>query len=385
MNKKLDKFKPGNNKTGKAKLKSVAAPKTSLKHRVKKLKQPIKSLKQYRDEKKGITTAVAVPYITNETVAEHREQVLKGARKYIYPLQHSKHKIVVISSTIFATLMIGLLAYSAVALYKFQDASTFIYRITQVVPFPVARIKGHFVSYENYLFELRHYKHYYVNQQKISFSSKEGKQQLDNYKQRALQDVIDNALVKQLAEKNGVSVTNRDVDEQIAIVRNQNRLGTSDEVFEDVLRDFWGWSINDFRRSLRDQILTRKVVSKLDTDAHDRAKEALAAIKNGANFADVAKTYSDDTATKDKGGDYGGAIDNSNRDIDARVTKAMFSLQPGQVSDIIDTGYSLEIVRLDKTEGDKAFASHIQIRFKDIETFLKPLRDNQKTSRYIKV
>lgn len=385
MSNKLDKFKPDNKKAGKAKFKSVAAPKTSLKHRVKKLRQPIKSLKQYRDEKKGITTAVAVPYITNETVAEHREQVLKGARKYIYPLQHSKHKIVVISSTIFATLVIGLLAYSAVALYKFQDASTFIYRITQIVPFPVARIKGHFVSYENYLFELRHYKHYYVNQQKISFSSKEGKQQLDNYKQRALQDVIDNALVKQLAEKNGVSVTNRDVDEQIAIVRNQNRLGTSDEVFEDVLRDFWGWSINDFRRSLRDQILTRKVVSKLDTDAHDRAKEALAAIKNGANFADVAKAYSDDTATKDKGGDYGGAIDNSNRDIDARVTKAMFSLQPGQVSDIIDTGYSLEIVRLDKTEGDKAFASHIQIRFKDIETFLKPLRDNQKTSRYIKV
>src|SRR5665811_1430574 len=35
-----------------------------------------------------------VPRITNETVAEHREAVLSGARKYIYPLQHSKRRIV---------------------------------------------------------------------------------------------------------------------------------------------------------------------------------------------------------------------------------------------------------------------------------------------------
>src|SRR5580692_3168737 len=38
--------------------------------------------------------------ITNETIAEHRESVLSGARKYIYPLQHSKRRILVVSSFI---------------------------------------------------------------------------------------------------------------------------------------------------------------------------------------------------------------------------------------------------------------------------------------------
>src|SRR5947207_5990262 len=41
-----------------------------------------------------------VPQITNETIAEHREDVLSGARKYIYPLAHSNHRIVVITSVL---------------------------------------------------------------------------------------------------------------------------------------------------------------------------------------------------------------------------------------------------------------------------------------------
>lgn len=46
-----------------------------------------------------------------------------------------------------------------------------MYRIAQIVPFPVARVKGvGFVSDESYLFELRHYIHYYETQQKTNLS-----------------------------------------------------------------------------------------------------------------------------------------------------------------------------------------------------------------------
>ncbi|MDB5183080.1 MAG: Peptidylprolyl isomerase [Candidatus Saccharibacteria bacterium] len=366
-------------------LKKIKLKKPDLKQgiqHVKKLRNPIKNVKAYRTNRTNVTAKAVVPFITNETVAEHREEVLKGARKYIYPLQHSKHKIVVISSSIFATMVVGLFAYGAVSLYKLQSTSTFVYRITQVVPFPVARVHGNMVSYESYLFELRHYMHYYETQQKLSFQTKEGKQQLQAYKQRALQTVIDDAYVKQLAEKNKVSVTNREVDQEIAIVKAQNRLGTSDQVFEDVLRDFWGWSLNDFKRSLRQQLLARKVVSKLDTAAHTKATAALAELNSGAVFGDVAKKYSNDTAAN---GDYASLIDRSNRDVDARVTAALFALKPGQTSGIIDTGYSLEIVKLTGIEGGKAHASHIQINLKNLKDFLDPIKAKQKAHRYIKV
>ena len=62
-----------------------------------------------------------VPRITNETIAEHREDVLKGARKFIYPLAHSKHRIVLITSTLVIAGIITLLTYCSLGLYKYYQ------------------------------------------------------------------------------------------------------------------------------------------------------------------------------------------------------------------------------------------------------------------------
>ena len=154
-------------------------------NKLKKLRQDHKERKIAKQE-----ASSQLPRITNETVAEHREEVLSGARKYIYPLQHSKHKIVIITTTLFVAVFLSFTTYCVVSLYKLQDTSTFLYRVTQVVPFPIARSGRHFVSYESYLFELRHYMHYYETQQKIGFDTESGKQQLDDYKRRSLDKVI---------------------------------------------------------------------------------------------------------------------------------------------------------------------------------------------------
>src|SRR5882757_7659075 len=56
-----------------------------------------------------------VPKITNETIAEHREDVLKGARKYKYPLQHSKHRIIIISTVLLCVAVVGFFAYTGLS------------------------------------------------------------------------------------------------------------------------------------------------------------------------------------------------------------------------------------------------------------------------------
>jgi parvulin-like peptidyl-prolyl isomerase len=354
-----------------------------MKKRLKKLKDSAKKPFHKLRRKKDITEDAKVPYITNDTIAEHREEVLAGARKYIYPLQHSKHRVVILSSIIFGISLIAFISYSVLSLYRFENTSTFMYRITQIAPYPVARVQGQFVTYENYLFELRHYMHYYETQQKLSFDTEEGKRQLEDFKQQAMDRVVNDAYVKYLAKKNDITVTNQEVDQEIAIVRDQNRLGTSDQVFEDVLRDFWGWSVNDFRRSLRQQLLARKVASKLDGEAQAEANSALSELKSGADFAEVAKKYSDDEATIEGGGDYGIAVDAANRDIPAKVTNAIFSQAAGQYSQIIDTGYSLEIVKTLSIEGNKARAAHIQIDFKDIQEYISPLKQQSPPKMYV--
>lgn len=321
--------------------------------------------------------------ITNETVAEHRERVLGRARKYIYPLQHSKHKIVLISSSLFVVAVVGFFTYCTLALYKFKSTSDFLYGVTQVIPFPVAKASSRFVSYESYLFELRHYMHYYENQQKLDFDDNLGKQQLEDYKKRALDKVINDAYVKQLADKNNVSVSNDELNKQIALVRSQNRLGANEKGFEDVLRDNFGWSVNDFRRELKNQMLAQKVVAVLDTPTIERANAAYAEIQAGADFAAMVQKYSDNEPTKAAGGDYGFLIDRTSRDIPAQVTEALFLLEAGQVSQVINTGFSLEIIKCLEIQGEKRRAAHIAFNFRDISTYVNDLREQNKPRSYI--
>lgn len=325
----------------------------------------------------------AVPRITNETVAEHREEVLSRARKYILPLQHSKHRIVTISISLFVVMLVAFFTYATLALYRFQSTSTFIYRVTQVIPFPIARTGGNFVAYENYLFELRHYMHYYENQQELDFDTDAGQKQLAEYKRRALDKVINDAYTKQLAAQNNVTISNQDLEKQLAIARSQNRLGQNDKVFEDVLKEFWGWSADDFKRSLRQQLLTQKVMATLDTETVERANTALAELRSGADFAATAAKYSDDIATKDSGGELPFLIERANPELSAQTTEVLFDLQNGQTSEVINIGYALQIVKTIERTSDRVRAAHILLNFKDINTYLNDLKENQKARTYI--
>lgn len=353
-----------------------------------KLKSVFKRTKERTKEiipnpNKDAVTQEPVPRITNETVAEHREEVLGSARKYIYPLQHSKHRIVLISVGLFLTVAVAFMTYCLLALYRFDTNSAFLYRVTQVVPFPVARMGGRFVAYENYLFELRHYTHYYQTQLKTDFTDEKNKQQLEEFKKRALSKVVDDALIKKIAKEKGITVSNREIDDQITVLRNQNRLGSNDKVFEDVLKDYWGWSLRDFKRSLKQELLTQKVITSLDTGNQKRADAALAELKAGADFAAVAKKYSDDPSSKDNGGEIGFAIDKTSRDISPASTEALFKLKPGEITGIINTGYGLEILKNIETNGDKIRAARIVMDFKPISTTLNDQKAQQKPRVYL--
>ncbi len=361
-----------------------SGPKLNALNKLKSLKK-VPSFRR-KDKDNQLNQAIDnLPRITNETVAEHREEMLSSARKFIYPLQHSRGRIVKISVAIFALGLIVFGAYILVSLYKLQSSSTFVYGVTRVLPFPVAKAGTSWVSYESYLFELRHLTHYYETQQEIDFDTKNGETQLTAFKKRAMQQVIDDAYVKQLARDNDIDVSSREVDDAVALLRSQNRLGTSDEEFANVLKEFWGWSADDFRRALTQQLLTQKVVAKLDTATTERAAMAEVQLKGGADFAKLAASLSDDQTTKASGGAYSFQIDRGNRDLSPKVIEALFKLQPGQTSGVIDTGYSLEIVKLTENKAGKLRAAHISFVYKGIGQFLTPLQEKSPPGRYIDV
>jgi parvulin-like peptidyl-prolyl isomerase len=328
-----------------------------------------------------------VPQITTETIGEHREQVLSGARKYIYPLQHSKHRIIVVTSSIIIVTLLAFLVYCTAALYRLYQYNTFLYRVTQVVPFPIARTNGTFVSYENYLFELRHYVHYYQNHQQNLFG---GQAQVNQFRKQALNDVINNAYIKVLADKNKVKVSDKEVDAQISAVRNQNRLGSNDKVFAAVLRDYWGWSIDDFKRSLKEQMLATKVAAKLDTETSSKAQTILTALQGGGDFVQAASSNSN-AADAPNGGDYGFGITRTNPNVPPEVIDQLFKLKATQISGIVlasrtdaSRPNTLEIVKVNSNDGTTVTAQHISLNLKDISIYIDALKKTQPVKTYVK-
>lgn len=352
-----------------------------MKHKVKQLwaKRPRRKQKETTFEE----AVHNIPRITNETVAEHRENVLSGARKLIYPLKHSTHRVIAVSAGILAGLIIAFFAYSVMALYWFNTTSEFMYRVTRVLPFPVAKAGSDFVLYEDYLFELRHYIHYYQTQQEVDFNTDAGRAQLDSFREEALQMVTDNAYVKQLAREHGITVSDAEVRSEVDLLRSQNRLGGSDQVFENVLREYWGWSVQDFERKLHQQLLAQKVASALDTQAHQRAKNVLDQLRDGADFAEVAEQHSDDERTKANGGNYGFVVDRTNRDLPPQVIDALFKLEPDEFSGIVETPLGLEIVRMRERGGSGVRASHIFFHFRSINDYIDPLKADREPRYFI--
>ncbi len=351
----------------------------------KKIPKLPRPLKRRKGTEERVKEAFAnVPKITNETIAEHREDVLRGARKFIYPLKHSRRRAIVISSTIFVTAVVVFMAYVSVSLYRLQTTDGFVYGVSKVIPFPVAKAGDSWVSYNSYLFQLRRYVHYYTTQQEADFTGKD-KAQLTNYKKQALDQVTNDAYVKQLAKQNEISISSRAVDQQVRLVRSQNRLGASEQEFREVLNEFWGWDETDFRRSLQQEMLAQAVVAKLDTDTANQASAVVRQLKAGGDFATIAAQASQDEPTKAGGGKYASPIDPNNTDLPAQVVAELTKLKPGEYSEVINTGYTLEIVKVDAVQDGKIQASHISFNFKPISDYIKPLKAKNSATSYIKL
>lgn len=93
--------------------------------------------------------------------------------------------------------------------------------------------------------------------------------------------------------------------------------------------------------------------------ARAEAEQVLAQLRAGEDFATVARRFSDDTGTRERGGELGWF--RRGRMV-PEFERAAFSLRPGQVSGIVETAFGLHIIKVDKVKGPERLARHILIR-----------------------
>src|SRR5229473_1475862 len=198
---------------------------------------------------------------------------------------------------------------------------------------------------------------------------------LEDRKKNTLRDLIDQSLLAQRGKDMGISVET-DVVKQLDQIRIGNKLGSLDELEKAVTSQGLNWE--DFKNNIRNHILTQKVVSqevgshisigesdalkyydehkasfvrpeqvalreiivstegKKDSELPElkkKAETALKRVKDGEDFGEIAKRFSDSSTAK-----QGGFLGVYKRgELSKALEDLVFKMKKNELTDVMDT------------------------------------------------
>ena len=120
------------------------------------------------------------------------------------------------------------------------------------------------------------------------------------------------------------------------------------QISDDELKLKYEQNIQDYQvpNRVHAEHILLMTVNKTDAEVEEikkKAEDVLKQVKKGAKFDELAKKYSEDPGSKDKGGDLGWLIQGQTV---PEFEKAAFSLQAGAVSDLVKTQYGFHIIKV---------------------------------------
>ena len=218
-----------------------------------------------------------------------------------------------------------------------------------------ARVNGQPVYLADYERQLGQYESSLLSRG-IDPNSPEGQENLAQARDWVLNVMIEQAFTEQAAAEAGVIVSDDEVDAYIQAMIEENG---GEEAFQAKLAE-WGETTEDAWREVRAQLIgmamTQRVIENVPTaaehvharhilvDTSAEAERILAQIQAGADFATLAKAYSQDSSTRESGGDLGffpqGIL------VAPEVEDAAFALQPGQFSGVVTSPLGFHIVQV---------------------------------------
>jgi hypothetical protein cdiviTM7_03053 len=348
---------------------------------MKNFKEKRKSLKK-KILKKSNTQETQVAKITNTTLEEQRKEILNKGKKFKYPVQYSKNRLVGNALIIALVILItgsGLLWYQ---LYQAQNTGEFIYRFTTVIPFPVANVDGENALYRDYLMEYR------ANMQ-IANAKKDEIESANNVKalsvlnkNKAMKNAIANAYAQKKAREMGISVSEKEIDEAFDAQRKTQNTELTESALYKIAADNYGLSPSEYRRMFIElPLLRRKVTAEIDKNAATTRDEVVKYLNDNSNDFSKAAEHFGDKIEYNKPGKV------RKTNIDGGRSKVASQLNVGEVSKpfISNAGDGYYIVKLiEKSDNEISYES-IKIKFTEFNSQLEKLEKEGKVKKYIKV
>ena len=209
---------------------------------------------------------------------------------------------------------------------------------------------------------------------------------LGDYKSQVLQALIDRCLLAQGARALGAEVNDLSIDQ--ALEQLATDLGGSEVVGTWLAEK--GYTLEGFKAALAEEMMAAQMIEWIVAEAAESADQVHARhilvasreeaeglrsqLSAGADFVVLARLYSLDPSTRPAGGDLGwfplGYL------LIAEVEVAAFSLQPGDVSDVVESTLGFHIVQtIDRAEQPLAPDVLRHVREQAVNNWLDTVRE----------
>lgn len=240
-------------------------------------------------------------------------------------------------------------------------------------PFPMATVGGDLILLKPFSDRLAY----------LKFFAKQTQQQLpseSDLRAQVINKLVDEAVIRQAANKEGIVVTNEDIDAAYQKII-QDR-GSENDV-KTVLSQLYNLNDAEFKRLIPDLLYREKIERMLIERVRVKhillSTESLANKVRGEvdinNFDEKTKQYSEDKTTRDNGGDLGYFDRARAEKLAPELAKVFFELQPGQISGPVKTQYGYHLVLISERSGKEA---------KSFDQWVQEKRTQTKIRRFLK-
>lgn len=249
-----------------------------------------------------------------------------------------------------------------------------------------ARVNGQpifLADYERQVFQFQ----VALSDQGVDFDSEEGQATMAQIRHQVLEAMINQLLIEQAAAREGIAISEEELE--VHIQGDIEAVGGESKFDQQLAENYL--TREDYRTILHSQLIygamVERVTAAVPTSAEQihiryillenegEARNVLAQLQAGGDFAALAREFSRDESTRENGGDWGWFPQGLDL-MPPEVEAAAFTLEVGQTSEIVTSQFGYYILQLLEREPDRLLSPEMQQSLRE-QTFARWLEEQR--------